>query len=71
MLRNALLYLSNQPQVFNFVRNNGFAKQFASRFVAGETLDEALDAVRQLTARGITATLDLLGESTTTEGEPS
>ena len=43
MLRSALLYLSNQPRVFKFVRNNGLAKQFASRFVAGETLDEALD----------------------------
>lgn len=69
MLRNALLYLSNQPQVFNFVRNNPLAKQFASRFVAGETLEEALDAVRDLNARGITATLDLLGESTTNEAE--
>ncbi|MHB0949334.1 MAG: proline dehydrogenase family protein [Gemmatimonadaceae bacterium] len=69
MLRNALLYLSNQPQVFNFVRNNPLAKQFARRFVAGETLEEALDAVRDLNARGITATLDLLGESTTNEAE--
>ncbi len=69
MLRNAFLYLSNQPQVFNFVRNNALAKQFARRFVAGETLDEALDVVRDLNARGISATLDLLGESTTNEAE--
>jgi proline dehydrogenase len=46
MLRSALLYLSNQPRVFQFVRNNGLAKRFASRFVAGETLDTALEAVR-------------------------
>ena len=63
MLRNLLLYLSNQPQVFNFVRHNGLAKRFASRFVAGESLEEALDAVASLNARGITASLDLLGES--------
>ena len=63
MLRNALLYLSSQPKVFNFVRHNRMAKGFASRFVAGETLDTALEAVRQLNAKGITATLDLLGES--------
>lgn len=69
MLRNALLYLSNQPQVFRFVRNNGLAKGFARRFVAGETLTEALDAVRELNAKGITATLDLLGESVTNERE--
>lgn len=69
MLRNALLYLSAQPTVFKFVRNNRMAKGFASRFVAGETLDSALDAIRQLNAKGITATLDLLGESVHNENE--
>ncbi|HXG69755.1 MAG TPA: proline dehydrogenase family protein [Gemmatimonadaceae bacterium] len=69
MLRNALLYLSNQPQVFRFVRNNGLAKSFASRFVAGETLETALDAVARLNARGISASLDLLGESVHNEEE--
>ena len=69
MLRSALLYLSNQPRVFNFVRHNGLAKRFAHRFVAGETLDEALAAVRALNARRITASLDLLGESVTNERE--
>jgi proline dehydrogenase len=69
MLRNALLYLSSQPQVFHFVRHNRMAKGFASRFVAGETLDTALEAVKQLNAKGITATLDLLGESVRNEGE--
>ena len=69
MLRNALLYLSSQPQVFNFVRHNRMAKGFASRFVAGETLDTALAAIRQLNSKGITATLDLLGESVRNEKE--
>jgi proline dehydrogenase len=69
MLRSALLYLSNQPRVFEFVRNNGLAKRFASRFVAGETLDEALEAVRILNGRGIRVSLDLLGESVTNERE--
>jgi proline dehydrogenase len=69
MLRNALLYLSSQPQVFKFVRRNAMAKSFASRFVAGETLETALAAVKQLNSQGITATLDLLGESVHGEGE--
>ncbi|MEJ7760378.1 MAG: proline dehydrogenase family protein [Gemmatimonadaceae bacterium] len=69
MLRNALLYLSNQPRVFSFVRHNRMANSFAGRFVAGETLDTALAAVRQLNAKGITASLDLLGESVRNEGE--
>ena len=63
MLRDTLLYLSNQPRVFNYVRNSRLAKHFAKRFVPGETLDEALEVVRALNARGISASLDLLGES--------
>jgi proline dehydrogenase len=69
MLRSALLYLSNQQRVFQFVRHNGLAKRFASRFVAGERIDGALDAVAALNAKGITASLDLLGESTTNADE--
>jgi len=69
MLRNALLYLSNQQQIFRFVRNNKLAKSFATRFVAGETLESALGAVSRLNAAGITASLDLLGESVHNEAE--
>ena len=69
MLRNALLYLSDQKQIFRFVRNNKLAKIFADRFVAGETLETALSAVSRLNARGITASLDLLGESVHNEAE--
>jgi proline dehydrogenase len=69
MLRNALLYLSSQPKVFSFVRHNRMAKGFASRFVAGETLDTALAAVKKLNDKGITASLDLLGESVRNEKE--
>jgi proline dehydrogenase len=69
MLRSALLYLSSQQQIFKFVRNNRLAKSFANRFVAGETLDTAMAAVARLNARGITASLDLLGESVHNEAE--
>jgi proline dehydrogenase len=69
MLRSALLYLSSQQQIFKFVRNNRLAKSFANRFVAGETLDTALAAVARLNTRGITASLDLLGESVHNEAE--
>jgi proline dehydrogenase len=69
MLRSALLYLSDQRQIFKFVRNNRVAKSFANRFVAGETVDTALAAVARLNARGITASLDLLGESVHNEAE--
>ena len=69
MLRKTLLYLSNQQRVFTFVRRNRLARRMASRVVAGETIDEAIPAVRALNARGITASLDLLGESVHHEEE--
>ena len=69
MLRKTFLYLSNQPQIFKFVSNNRLAQKFARRFVAGEQVEEALDAVKGLNAKGITASLDLLGESVTDERE--
>ena len=69
MLRQAFLYLSNQQKIFRFVRNNRFAKRLAQRFVAGETLEEAIRAVDPLNKKGITASLDLLGESVNNEKE--
>src|SRR3954464_2917215 len=39
---------------------------FARRFIAGETVAEAIDAARAVEARGMKITLDLLGESGTT-----
>jgi proline dehydrogenase len=69
MLRSVMLYLSEQQQIFRFVRNNKLAKSMANRFVAGETLESALSAVSRLNARGITASLDLLGESVHNEAE--
>jgi proline dehydrogenase len=69
MLRKSFLYLSRQPRIFRFVRKNRLAKRFASRFVAGETIGSACAAVAQLNAQGITATLDLLGESVSNEAE--
>ena len=63
MLRAGLLWLSEQPQVFRFVRRNGLARRFASRFVAGESVESAVAALRDVNATGLSASLDLLGES--------
>lgn len=42
---------------------------FARRFIAGETIEEAIAAARAIEARGLLQTLDLLGESVTTLAE--
>ena len=58
MLRAGLLWLSEQPRVFRFIRANGLARRMAARFVAGETVESAVKALRELNAAGISATLD-------------
>ncbi|MGE5685928.1 MAG: proline dehydrogenase family protein [Gemmatimonadota bacterium] len=68
-MRQGLLWLSEQRRIFNFVRRNGLARRFASRFVAGETIESGVVAARELAARGITASLDFLGESVKEERE--
>jgi proline dehydrogenase len=65
MLRKTLLYLSERKALHSFAVHNALARRFARRFVAGETLDTAVAAVRELNSRGISASLDLLGESVT------
>jgi proline dehydrogenase len=42
---------------------------FARRFIAGETVGEAIEAARTVSARGLAVSLDLLGESVHTLGE--
>lgn len=63
MLRRTLLYLSTAGWARNFATHWPVARRVARRFVAGETLDEAVAVVKTLRQRGILATLDYLGES--------
>jgi len=44
-------------------------RSFARRFIAGETIDEAIAAARIIEASGLQQTLDLLGESVATMAE--
>lgn len=50
---------------FGMRRSNSFAR----RFIAGESIDEAIAAARAIEAAGLTQTLDYLGESVATIGE--
>jgi proline dehydrogenase len=63
MLRASLLWLSERQRLNRFVHRNRLASRFASRFVAGETVDTAMAALRAFGVAGISASLDLLGES--------
>jgi proline dehydrogenase len=64
MLRSSLIYLSKAPWARRIVVNWSVARRVASRFIAGETLADAIRVVRELNQKGINATLDHLGEHT-------
>ncbi len=69
MLRTFLIYLSQAGWAQRMVTGWSFAWKVASRFIAGESTKEALEVVRKLNAQGINATLDHLGEHTSTAEE--
>jgi proline dehydrogenase len=64
MLRSTFIYLSKADWARQMVTRWGFAQRAASRFVAGERLDQAIQAIQILNQKGINATLDHLGEHT-------
>ena len=65
MLRSLFLFLSRQRHLRQWVETSGVARRRSARFVAGETLDDALRVGRKINSEGITLTLDHLGESVT------
>jgi proline dehydrogenase len=69
MLRSTLLKLSESNGFARWVTSNGATRRMARRFVAGETLDEAIAAARQCNSRGMLVSLDYLGENVTTTAD--
>jgi proline dehydrogenase len=69
MLRASLIYLSKADWARHIVANWSVAVNAASRFVAGDKLEDAIEAVKELNLKGINASLDHLGEHTTTNNE--
>ncbi len=63
-MRALLLFLAHQEGFKNFFLRFRFFSETAWRFVAGETLDDAVKVVREANRMNINASLDLLGENT-------
>jgi proline dehydrogenase len=63
MLKGTLLYLAQNQAVRNFVVHNRATRGVSRRFVAGETLDEAIEATRGLNQHSMHVSLDHLGEN--------
>ena len=69
MLRTALLWASKNPFLANRLPTYGFVRRATSRFMPGETLDDALREAARLKEQGAPTTFTLLGENVTTPAE--
>src|SRR2546421_4074900 len=63
LTRSALIYLSRQEGLKEFAAKFSLFKKLTTRFIAGETTNEAVAAIREINARGCSASFDHLNES--------
>lgn len=70
-LRHTLIALSKSPKMQEIIVGVPVSRQMARRFVAGETLADAISAIRASNAAGLLATLDYLGEHVNNQAEAS
>jgi proline dehydrogenase len=63
MLKGTLLYLAHNGTVRDFIIHNRATRAVSHRFVAGEALDDAIEATRALNQRSMSVSLDHLGEN--------
>lgn len=69
MLRSVMLRLASNRVLLHSVNKIGTRYRIAHRFIAGETMNEAISVVRDLGEKGMLASLDLLGEGVRDEDE--
>jgi proline dehydrogenase len=68
-MRSMLISLSHRRSLARLAVRSPLTRPVVARFVAGETLEEALAAIEVLKAAGMRATVDVLGESVTSADE--
>lgn len=61
--RSALLFLSRREELKELATGVPALRRIARRFIAGETLEEAVRAVKELNARGLSGSFDHLNEA--------
>lgn len=67
LIRNFIFWLSSKRSITDSIARRGMKSGFARRFVAGETLGEALTASDELCRQGRHVSLNHLGENVSTE----
>ncbi|MCS7220467.1 MAG: proline dehydrogenase family protein [Anaerolineae bacterium] len=71
LLRELFLILSRNQSWQGRIASLPAVRRMACRFVAGETLDDALTVVQRLNERGLVATINHLGENVNSEAAAS
>src|SRR3990172_10858720 len=69
MIKTALLHMSEQPKLQHLAMRMELSRRTARRFVAGETIQEAVEAISRLNDQGFSATIDYLGENVSSEND--
>ena len=69
LTRSALIYLSRQEGLKEFAARFSLFKKLTTRFIAGENIVQAIEAIREINSRGCTATFDHLNESVNSAAE--
>jgi proline dehydrogenase len=62
VISRSLLWVSEKPRVQKLITQGKLGRRVVDRFVAGDDLEDAINAIRELNGRGIGGILDLLGE---------
>lgn len=63
MIRSFFIFLSKKKEIKKLIEGFPPSRKLVERFVSGETLDDAVKAVRKLNEKNIMATIDHLGEN--------
>ena len=69
LTRSALIYLSRQEGLKDFAARFSLFKKLTTRFIAGESIDEAVAAIREVNTHGCSASFDHLNESVSSIAE--
>jgi len=67
ILRSALLWASRNQRIERIVRHSRATRPLVSRFMPGESIDDAVGAVRKLQKEGTPTIVTYLGENVSTE----
>lgn len=67
MFRSFFINLSHKENLKNYIEKFPPTRKLVDRFVAGESLEDAIEVIKRLNSRGIMVTLDKLGESVVDE----